>query len=221
LQISLRTLLLSVGALAVIFALLAWHLVGGLLICLALAGATLTTLGIRGRRIGLTATGIVLLTVTLVTFLGSSNVVAWVGSRALQVQVLVIDSKTLEPIPDATLQILEGPQWLFDRRLPPDSSEFTTVMSGLRTDARGICRFTHRFSAAGMAGTFRHSSAIRTAGVWVRASADGFGTAFIPLDGQGSRRDIDNRSPVLATISLSRQTTSQTPEDRQHVGEPE
>lgn len=209
LQISLRTLLLTVAVLAVVFALLAWHVVGGLLICLAVAGTAATGVGIRSRRTGCTATGIVLLVCVLVAFLAASSAIAWVGSRTLKVHVVVIDSETLQPIPDADIEVLDGPPSLFDR--PAKLSEFTTAISGLHTNDNGTCSFTHRFFAAGMEGTFRHSGYIDTGGVWIRASADGWGSVLIPLDRQtGNPRDIDDTSPLFVTISLSKSTISKT-----------
>jgi hypothetical protein len=81
----------------------------------------------------------------------------------------------------------------------------------LLTDSRGQCKFACRFFAAGSDGLFRHGGYIDTARNWLKASAPGRGSVLIPLDGQGWRRDIDDRRPLFVTVPLRKQIANDPP----------
>ena len=75
----------------------------------------------------------------------------------------------------------------------------------LTTNERGRVTFTHRFSAARRDGLFTSSGYVVTNRTWLRVSASGYRTTFMPLDRQSGRgRDLHDETPICVTVPIGR-----------------
>lgn len=182
-------------------------------VCLAtfLAGVVCVAIGVRTRRRAGTIVGVVLALGALgVAGLSPLTVTAWVGTTELDVYVLVIDASTISPIPDAQIEVVDGPDSPIEGPHPDIDKDFEVVeLPGdprqLTTDKRGFTKFTHRFHAAGSDGIFRDSGYVDTGRTWLRVSSPGYVTTILPLDRQSIRpRDIHDESPLFVTVPVGK-----------------
>lgn len=213
LQFSLKQLLLAVTLYCVAVSIIVWDLFWGMILIAGIVSVTLTVLGLRKRRKSLVACGVGVFVVIGGAILYCSTVVAWVGSRKLDVYVRVIDTDTFQPVANARIEVLDGPFSPLEGPVYAELiSEFTpaTMEPGsgaLTTDSRGHCKFTHRFFAAGTDGPFRRSGYIDTGRTWLKVTAQGRGSVMLPMDRQSIRpRDINDKNPLFVTVPLRRQS---------------
>ena len=210
-RFSLRGLLLAVAAISPAAAVARWNMLLGLLLAVAVAGAACVVIGVRNRQTIVVAIGLLLVGGATAVFVAKSMyVTTWVGRHPLRVHVLVVDGTTLAPIPDATVDVLNGPSSPMEG-LPPDvSTAFTPADAGsksspLITNERGQVEFTHEFFAAGSDGIFSDSGYVDTGRSWIRVHAAGYRTTHLPIDGQSPRpRDIKRNAPVVVTVPLGK-----------------
>jgi len=211
-RFSLRSLLVTVTASCVFLAVCVWNTAIGIPLSLAVLGVFLAVTGIRTGRRGAVILGgiLVVAAVGLVAF-NPPTVVAWVGRHKLDVHVFVVDASSLTPLSNATVEVLHGPYSPLEGPPPNVDRDFEIIESGqsgerLTTDERGYTTFTHEFFAAGTDGLFTNSGYVDTRRVWLRITAPGYRTTFMPVDGQSARaRDIDDESPIFVTIPVGKE----------------
>jgi hypothetical protein len=210
-RFSLRSLLLFVALFAVPLALSRWNMVAGVSVAVVLAGVACIAFGIRTRSRGATIVGIVLAVGAIAFFgLSAGMVIAWVGTRTLDVHVLVVDASSLSPISGANVQALSGPDSPIEGPAPNVDKDFKIdTLAGddaeLITDKRGRTKFAYRFHAAGSDGMFKNSGYVDTKTIWLRVTAPGYATTLLPLDRQSVRpRDIDDDTPLFVTVPVGK-----------------
>jgi len=212
-QFSLRQLLITVTAINVAVALIVWQPFWGSFGTLIGLSLLLIVAGFKTRRNVLVLCGLALLIGGGVLFVRNAlTAVAWQGSMPLDVYVLVIDTDTFQPVPEARIEVLCGPfsplegvvsPYLMDTFTP---APMEPDVGPLITDSGGRCKFAHRFFAAGTDSVFGDSAYIRTYDTWLRVSAEGRGAVMLPIDGQSGRcRNFDDTTPVFVTIPLRTQ----------------
>lgn len=130
----------------------------------------------------------------------------WVGSSELDVHVTVRDASNLEPIAGAKIELLEGPD-ATHRVLGLDMDKAFTAMPGsFSTDTDGYCNFDHSFWATGRDNLFYSSGNVDTRRVWLRVTASGYASTYLPIDQQSMQlRDINDKSPIWVTIPIGKQ----------------
>lgn len=133
--------------------------------------------------------------------------VAWVGRKKLDLQVVVVDTDKMEPIPDARVTIFQGGMspieghisWRKKSDFEPDdqSQDVKTFV----TNSEGRCSFSYSFPAAGSSGFFRETGYVDTSKTWLRVEAMDRPIALVLLDRQSVRpRDIHDLTPVVVTV---------------------
>lgn len=213
-QFSLRQLLLTVTGICVMAGLIVWDPFWGTIVTLAVVSLGLVALGVWKRQKRLVFVGIGVLVVGVLFVVPSffPSRISWSGTKRLEVYVRVIDTDTFEPVPNAKVEVLDGPPSpLEGKTFSHLKSEFipATLEPGvgeLVTDSQGWCTFPHRFFASGSEDRFGESGYVDTSGTWLRVSAQGRGAILIPLDRQSIRpRDINDETPLCVTVPLRRQ----------------
>ncbi|MEK6238034.1 MAG: hypothetical protein N2C14_25250, partial [Planctomycetales bacterium] len=134
----------------------------------------------------------------------------WVGSSELEVKAFVIDASTLAPIANAQIQEMDGPSspleghhWIAEHHMKPSGR---ALPGSQATDQYGRVMFKHRFHATGRINAFEDSGYVQTNNVWLRVTAKGYATTFLPLDRQGARaRDLHDLTPLYATVPMGKQ----------------
>jgi hypothetical protein len=154
---------------------------------------------------------IIAIVVTVVCTLPFAQVKMWVGRKTLDVDVLVIDTDDVQPLPSAGVTIFDGPSSPIEPSVkaykpaafvPDPESPRTKTYT---TDSEGRCRFKFAFHAAGSSGTFRDSGYVDTSQAWIRVSAPARGATLVPLDRQSGRpRDLHDETPVFVTVVLNK-----------------
>ncbi len=216
-QFSLSTVFLVFTALSVFLGICAWtgwNIAIILPLALGTSGILAIVQAVRTKRWGQVAAVGVLLMVVAVGMLPLISDVAWSGHRELDVRMIVLDASELTPLPDATIEVLDGPRSSIDG-VPPDvGRDFSPVYSPqgtteLTTDEDGYVRFTHKFFASGRRGLFVNSGYVDTTGVWLRVTVSGYRTTYMPVDRQSVRpRDIHDESPICVTVPVGRESGS-------------
>ncbi len=147
------------------------------------------------------------LALTAAFVLPAMQTAKWVGSHELDVHVVVLDASELTPVPNARVEVLEGshsplegPQLTFN--------DFQICEHGkLVTNDSGQLEFRHRFKAAGSSDIFEQSGSVDTGKVWLRVTAEGYCTTYMPVDRQSMRtRNIKEDSPIIVTIPVGKMT---------------
>jgi hypothetical protein len=146
-----------------------------------------------------------LLAVLAIPFL---QVAKWVGSRPLDVYVLVFDSDAMQPVSGAQVTIFDGPRSFYDASVAARKpSEFTPDRERSRvykTNSAGRCQFSHRFWAAGSEGLLEDTGYVDTARTWLKVSAPGRPSTLISLDRQSlGNKDLHDTSPLFVTVALN------------------
>lgn len=206
-QFSLRALLIGIAGVAVTLGVSRWNLAVGVAVGLALLGSLAIFTGMRRRSPTAKVLGSVLIFCSLAwVVIRSATVVMWVGSHKLDVHVVVLEASTLQPIPSATIELFDGPH-AFEGSIRIES-ELTLISQpvSLITNDRGQVQFVHAFFAAGSDGLFETSGYVRTNGVWLRVTAPGYATTYLPIDQQSGRgRSITDDSTILVTVPVAKE----------------
>jgi hypothetical protein len=215
LQFSLRTVLAILTGSSVFLGVAAWAAWSAAVIIplsLGTLGILVTILALRRRRRGLALLGGLLMVFAVGVFANNAlTVVAWVGRHKLDVHVTVLDASALTPLPNATVEVLYGPESPIEGGLPDVARDFRRSdlpqgAKGLTTDERGHVTFTQEFFAAGQYSLFRDSGYVSTGRVWLRVTATGYRTTYMPLDRQSGRpRDIHDETPLFVTVPVGRE----------------
>ena len=130
----------------------------------------------------------------------------WVGSRSLDVEVLILEASTLKPITDAQIEILEGPPSHHDCSTLNLERDFQATDSAKQvSDRSGRTQFQHRFFAYGSRSWLHNSGRVRTNRLWLRVTAEGYRTPSMPVDRQSILpRDIEDDTPILVTVPVGK-----------------
>lgn len=157
------------------------------------------------RKFFLVAGALVLLLLISTYGWRALNSAKWVGYHEVDVQVVVLDASELTPIPHAIVEVLEGPRSPLETERH-SLDEFKISEHGkLITSQQGRTDFSHRFWAAGSSGMFEKTGYVDTGNVWIRVTAEGYRTTYIPLDRQSIRvRDIKDDSPIFVTVPIGK-----------------
>ena len=215
-QFSLRTVFLVVTALAVFLGICAWtgwNMAFMLPLALGISGILVMVQAVRTQRRGQAVVGGFLMALALgVLSANALTVVSWGGRKGLDVEVIVLDASSLTPLPDTTIEVLDGPASPLlgglspnvDRDFSPAYSPQGTIE--LTTDEHGYAQFRHEFFAAGTDRLPTDSGYVDTTGVWLRVTATGYRTTYMPLDRQSVRpRDIHDETPICVTVPVGKE----------------
>lgn len=128
----------------------------------------------------------------------------WAGHREIEVVVIVRDASELTTIANANIEILDGPYSLETPSIRVKEFEARNDQK-VTTDDSGRAEFPCRFSAYGSDSLFHKSGYVDTDGVWLRVTAKGYHTTYMPVDRQSLRpRDIKDETPVFVTVPVAK-----------------
>ena len=211
-RFSLRTLLLLIPVIAAPLAVCRWNMLVDVSLAVFVAGVIFTVFGVRARLHGATLAG-VLLAIGSIVYVGWSSltVVAWQGSIKLDVYVVVVDASSLTPVPDATVEVLLGPNSPIEYPPTPNvMNDFEVIelidgTTSLKTDQNGRTTFSNRFRASGTKGLFSDIGSVRTDDLWLRVSAPGYTTTYMPIDQQSYHsRDLHDKRPIHVSVPIGK-----------------
>lgn len=144
-----------------------------------------------------------------IAIVGGQDVV-WDGGKDLTVKVLVVDATSLTPIPNATVELWEGPPTVFEAISPRFNTDFRQleiegISEPLLTDSDGRTTFSHRFPASGRKSIFGERGRVYTNGRWLRVTAPGRITTLLSLDQQSPvPRDVDDALPLVVKVPVGK-----------------
>lgn len=128
----------------------------------------------------------------------------WAGHQEMDVVVIVRDASELLRIANANIEVLDGPHSFENQEIR--NEEFKSRDDQIfSTDDTGRAEFRCLFFAAGTESLFQESGYVDTDGVWLRVSAEGYHTTYIPVDRQSIRpRNINDDTPILVTVPVGK-----------------
>lgn len=152
-------------------------------------------------------TSAAIIVVGLAVFLALGQTIKWVGRTDLEVRFVVTDSKTDQPIPNATIHIRAEPGGFCDDPLQLDFA-ITTDRNGLATQLATNCM------CFGSKGAFEDAFASHLPQWWFHATATGYSATDPTYLDVAEHARLVHRGEQFATLTVPIQLRKDAAEPR-------